>query len=196
MDLRKVLDNMGRVKVYYLKGETLKALQHAVMGLQALGSAASPTDVRSAIRDAVQMLSRDEMLRAKLKNPLVYQPGKEPQLLGVLSKAYKEMEEEASREELEVTRERKKKLDQAMLQGVKYLEQGKPSEADVSFQEAVAQYKDETKLFQMIGKYMLDADQPRRAAPYLKKAAELEPDNPQIRELVLAAIKARDTANR
>ena len=34
MDVRKIRENLGRIKIYYLKGETLRALGFAVMALK------------------------------------------------------------------------------------------------------------------------------------------------------------------
>ena len=65
--------------------------------------------------------------------------------------------------------------------GQKLVAQGKFSEAEEAFREAVSYYRDEHRLFQMIAKCFIDADQPRRAIDYLRKALEIEPDNEPAR---------------
>ncbi len=192
MDIRKVRENLGRIKVYYLKGETLKALGFAVMGLKALEGTTPPTDVKSSIREGIQLLAKDEGVKARLKAPLMYQPGQEKNLLVLLSKLYKEMDAAAQAENHDAALARKRALDQNINLGGKLLNQGKVSEADAAFQDALKYYKDEHRAWQMIGKCLLDAGQGKRAWPYLKKAVELEPENEVARELFSAASKARE----
>ena len=71
--------------------------------------------------------------------------------------------------------------DRALNMGQKLVAQGKFSEAEEAFREAVSYYRDEHRLFQMIAKCFIDADQPRRAIDYLRKALEIEPDNEPAR---------------
>lgn len=192
MDIRKIRENLGRIKIYYLKSDTQRALGAAVMALKELGATPPPTDVRSLLREGVQLLARDEAVKSRLTAPLFYQPGQERALLRQLAKLYQQVEEAANSEAMEVTRQRKQELDQALLLGQKLLVQGNASEADASFQTAVGLYRDEHKMFQMIGKMLIDAEQARRAFPYLKKAVELEPDNQTARELFEIASRARE----
>jgi len=192
MDIRKIRENMGRVKVYYLKGKTQLALGFAVKGLKELGSATPPTEVKSAIREAIQYLSGDESLANLIKIPLTYQPGQENQLLAILSKAYIQMEVAAKTEEHAQALVRKQKIDQNLVLGKKLLEQGKVSDADACFNEAVNNYRNEHRLFQMIGKSLLEANQPQRAYPYLKRAVELEPENRNALNMLDQAASARE----
>ena len=190
MDVRKIRENLGRIKIYYLKGETLRALGFAVMALKDVVRAggAPPVDVRGPLREGVQLLARDKDVKRLSKAPLMYQPGQERALLLTLATLYKQLEEEAGRESRENAFARKQRLDQALGLGRRLLAQGKVSEADAAFQEALTQYRDERRVFQLIGKSLFDAGQPRRAVPYLKKAVELEPDNGVARELLESAL--------
>lgn len=189
MDIRKVRENLGRIKLYYLKGETNRALGSAVMALKELTqtNAPLPTDLRAPLREGVQLLARDKDVKRLYKAPLIYQPGQERALLVILAKVYKQLEDEAGRENRKDAFARKQRLDQAIGLGRRLLEQGKVSEADASFQEALTHYRNEHRAFQLIGKALLDADQPRRSVPYLKKAVELEPDNAVARDLLQSA---------
>lgn len=192
MDIRKIRENLGRIKIYYLKGETLKALGFAVTGLKALGGATPPREVKGAIREGVQLLSRDEEIKARLKTPLFYQPGQERTLLAVLSKLHQEMSAASHSEDHDTALNRKRRLDQNLNLGKKLLEQGKAPEADAAFQEALKFLKDEIRAYQMIGKILVEGGQPRRAWPYLKKAVDLEPQNEAAKELFAAAARARE----
>lgn len=194
MDLRKIRENLGRIKVYYLKGDTLRALGAAVVALKALAvpGVVLPVDVRGLLREGVQLLARDKDVKRLLKTPLMYQPGQERALLLHLAQVYKQLEEEAGREDHDAALARKRRLDQALNVGQRLLAQGKASEADASFQEALAFYRDEHRVFQLVGKWLLDAGQPRRALSYLRKAVELEPDNAVARDLLDAAGRLRE----
>lgn len=195
MDIRKIRENLGRIKVYYLKGDTLRALAAAIMALKDLARAgvAPSMDVRGPLREGIQLLARDKDVKRLHKTPLMYQPGQERALLTVLAAVYKQLEEEAGREDHDAALERKRRLDQALNVGQKLLAQKKVSEADASFQEALTHYRDEHRIFQLIGKWLLDAGQPRRSLSYLKKAVEVEPGNPVARDLLEAASRARET---
>ena len=182
MDLRKTREQLGRIRVYYLKGDTLRALASAVMALRDLAQMSNlPTDMRSMLRDGIGFLARDEELKRYLKRPLAYQPGQEKALFIQLGAAYKEMGAQAGQESRDEAFARKQKLDRALNMGQKLVAQGKFSEAEEAFREAVSYYRDEHRLFQMIAKCFIDADQPRRAIDYLRKALEIERDNEPAR---------------
>ncbi len=182
MDLRKTREQLGRIRVYYLKGDTLRALASAVMALRDLAQASNlPTDIRSMVREGISYLARDEELKRYLARPLAYQPGQERALFIQLGTAYKEMAAHANAESREEAFARKQKMDRAIIVGQKLVAQGKFSEAEESFREAVACYRDEHRLFQTIAKCFIDSDQPRRAIDYLRKAVEIEPDNEPAR---------------
>ena len=182
MDLRKTREQLGRIRVYYLKGDTLRALASAVMALRDLAQMSNLlTDMRSMLRDGIGFLARDEELKRYLKRPLAYQPGQEKALFIQLGAAYKEMAAQAGQESRDEAFARKQKLDRALNMGQKLVAQGKFSEAEEAFREAVSYYRDEHRLFQMIAKCFIDADQPRRAIDYLRKALEIEPDNEPAR---------------
>ena len=69
---------------------------------------------------------------------------------------------------------------------------GNSRKADAAFQDALKFYRDENRVFQLIGKYLLDAGQGRRALTYLRKAVELEPDNAAAQALLAEAERSRE----
>lgn len=76
MDLRKTREQLGRIRVYYLKGDTLRALASAVMALRDLSQMSNlSTEMRSMLREGIGYLARDEELKRHLDRPLAYQPG-------------------------------------------------------------------------------------------------------------------------
>lgn len=193
MTQKEIRDHLGRVKPYFLRGDTLRALASAISGIKGLSAASPGTDIRGLIREAAQMLSRDARIRANVREgALVYQPGNERTLLGHLIQAYKAMREDSEKEDREATLARKIRLDQAYNQGVRHLEQGRVSEADACFSEAVAHYKNEHRLFHLIGKTLMDAGEVRRALPYLKRGVDACPDDETMRNLYMECQRLRD----
>ena len=79
---------------------------------------------------------------------------------------------------------RKQKLDRALILGQRLVAQGKFSEAEEAFREAVSCYRDEHRLFQMIAGAFMEVGQPRRAIDYLRRAVEVEPDNAAARDML------------
>lgn len=197
MDLRKARENLGRIKIYYMKGESARALQAAIVALKELVQCNPlPTEMRGLLREGLQFITRDAELKPYLKSPIIYQPGQERQLLLSLAAIYKAMEEAAGRESHEQALERKRRLDQGINVGQKLLAQGKVSEAEESFQAALRNYRDEHRIFMLVGRWLFEAEQPRRAVPYLKKAVELEPTNTMALELFANAMRAKQDAAR
>ena len=185
MDLREAKEHLGRVKPYYLRNETLRALGSAVMGLKGIVAlnVQPGVDVRGLIREAVQLLSRDELVREHTGATLMYQPGQERQLLAQLAAAYKQLAEALNRESHEVAGARKLKIDQHFNAGLKLLEQRQVSGADAEFAEAVKYYRDEHRLFAFIGKALVEAGEHRRAAPYLKRGLDVAPTDAELLKL-------------
>ena len=163
----------------------VRALSCFVAGLQGLGGNAPPSDIRGDIREALQLLIRDGQVKALLPDgQCAYAPGQEKELLALFTKIHDQIKEAAETENRETALARKIKLDQAYNAGKKLLEQGRVSEADASFAEAVLAYKDEHRLFCMIASLLVDAKEVVRAGPYLKKGLEALPGDPDLLELL------------
>ncbi len=196
MDIRAIREQLGRVKPYFLRNETLRALTAAVMGLKGVveSNTPPPADVRGLIRDAVQLLGRDELIKKHLQGQLMYQPGSERKILVQLVDLYKKIKHELEYEGFDDAMGRKQKLDQALNMGLKLLEQGQASEADANFAEALTHYKDEHRLFLFIGKALLDAGEVRRALPYLKRGSEANPEDKEIANYLQKALEQRAQA--
>lgn len=193
MDVQKIKEQLSRIKLYYLRNETIRALGMAVSGLKAIVKSTTPppTELRSLLREGVQLLLHDELIQKYLSAPISYQPGQEKQLFIVLSETYKKIVEEQEKETYLKTRERKQQLDQAVNLGMKLLEQKKISEADKSFAEAITYYKDEENLFYLIAKALIKAHEPTRAFDYIKKGLISLPNNNDLKKLHDIAIRLK-----
>lgn len=196
MDSRGIKEQLARIKVYYLKNETLRALGCAVLGIKGiiqLGITPS-VELRGLIREGVQLLSRDETIRQHLKAPLIYQPGQERQVLAQLASVYKILYEALGKEDRQTAFARKQKIDQNLNLGLRLLAQGQVSEADAAFAEAVKHCKDEFTLYKIIGRALIDAHEERRAAPYIRKGLEGLPEDSELVALQGAVIRAKSKA--
>lgn len=196
MTPREIRENLGRVKTYYLRNESLRALAStitALRGMSAAGASPLPMDLRGVLREAVQLLAKDKSITAHLKAPLIYQPGQEKNILTQLTLAYKAIQDAAAQENHEATLARKLRLDQTYNEGLKLLAQHKTSEADASFATALKSYKDEHRIFVLMGKALMDAGEIRRALPYLKKAVDVLPQDEEVRAMLAECARLRDS---
>ncbi len=193
MDIKEVRTHLGRIKTYYLRKETERALAAIVMGMKGMGNKPFPADLRSMVREAVQMLGRDEDVLKVLGKPVTYTPGKEQEVLASFTKVYQVLRGEAETESHDKALTRKLGIDQFLNQGMKLLEQNRVSEADECFNKAVGNYKDEHFLFAIIGKALLEANQVRRALPYLKRAAKVNPNNENVKEMLIKCAELRES---
>ena len=185
MNTRQIRENLGRVKTSFQRNELPRALNFFIAGLRGLDGGAPPTDIRGDIREAVQLLLRDEKIKALLPSPnFSYTPGQEKNLLTVFIKISLQLQEIATHEEHNAALERKIKLDRAFLAGKNYLGQRRISEADASFVEALQYYKDEHRIFYMIAHALVELKEVVRAGPYLKKGLEALPGDTELLALL------------
>lgn len=190
--LKIVRENLGRVKAYYLRNDSLRALNAMLLGIkEACRVPALPTDVRGLIREAAQTLSRDENLKSVLRAPLSYNPGQERQLLAAVADLFKRYMDLLQHEDPAAARARKQKLDQAINLGLKLLEQKQVPEADAAFTEAITYYKDEHRMFLLIGRALMAAGEVRRAIFYFKRGTEVDSDDNECLLALNAAIESR-----
>lgn len=193
MTPREIREHLGRVKTYYLRNESQRALASTIAALRGMGSTPLPTELRSALREALQFLAKDKSITAHMQAPLIYQPGQEKSILVMLTNAYKAMDAAAALEDHAATLARKLHLDQSYNEGLKLLAQQKPSEADACFATALKSYKDEQRIFVLMGKALMEAGEVRRALPYLKRAVEVLPQDEDVRAMLAECTRLRDS---
>ncbi len=194
MNAKSVRENLGRAKTYYQRKDLPRALASMVVAIREIGTAQAPTDIRSLLREVVQILSRDATIKDTLKAPLIYQPGQEKNLLAPLAKVYQSLRSTEGQEDHKTALNRKLKIDENLNYGIKALEQKKVSEADAFFGEALKYYKTEHAVFTMIAKALMAAGEFRRAYPYLKRGVEVAPNNIATKELMAECLRQRQGA--
>ncbi len=177
MNARKIRENLGRVKSSCMRGEVARAVFLVVGALKELGGQTAPTDLRSDFRNALADLVAIPEVKAVAGKALNYAPGSERELLQKLSAMYRTMVGQESEEEYQAALQRKLKLDHCFRDGKKFLDEGKPSEADGCFAEALKYYRDETAIFGMMARAMLEAGEPVRALGHVRAGLKVMPDD-------------------
>lgn len=190
-DARQTREFLARAKAYFHRHDVPRALAATAAGAQGVveGGIAGRdlTELQGALREMVQLLSRDEevLARATAIAPrgLTYEKGAEKQLLAMLTSILRVMRDEQEQETYEQAIARKQQLDKLLLHGKRLLEQKKVAQADAVFTEAVNFYRNEHRLFLLMGQAMLEAGEPKRALRHLRKAMETGTDAEQVGQL-------------
>lgn len=187
MDLRQIRTLCSRAKLYAQKGETLRAVTALISGLKGtqMLAVATPTDVRTLIRETAQALATDPAVKAVWTSPLRYEAGNEKALLETSVELEKALYSQQTHEPFEQAKARKLKLDQGLNRAMARLEQKQLGEADSLFQEALESYRDEHRVFMYIARAFWDAGSPKRAANYLKKGIAAVPTDMTMRDLMV-----------
>lgn len=174
MNAREIREQIGRVKPYYLRNEILRAVTSLVSALGGIGNTMPGMDLRGPLREAIQLISRDQKVKDFLKGPLAYQPGQERLIYTQLVQVQAMLQSAENFESREDALKRKLQLDQAFNRGLRSLEQNRVSEADTEFNLAISFYKNEDRIFYMIAAALLAAGEVRRAYPYAKQGMEVQ----------------------
>lgn len=183
MNTRKIRENLGRIKSCCMRGEAERALFLAIGALKELGGQTAPSDLRSDFRNALADLSIISEIKNSVGKALNYVPGTERELLQQFSKLYRTMLGQENDEEYQAALQRKLQLDRCFNDGKKFLKEGKSSEADASFAEALKYYRDEYAIFAMMARAMLDAGEPVRALGHVRAGLKLHPDDARLNAL-------------
>ena len=183
MNTRKIRENLGRIKSCCMRGEADRALFLAIGALKELGGQTAPTDMRSDFRNALADLSVIPEIKNAAGKALNYTPGSERDLLQLFFKLYRSLLGQESEEEYQAALQRKLQLDHCFKDGKKFLEEGKPSEADACFATALKFYKDEHAIFAMMARAMLDAGEPVRALGHVRAGLKVLPDDARLLSL-------------
>ena len=112
------------------------------------------------------------------------------------SRFYSALSGEEEEEDYEATLARKVNLDRCINDGKVFLGQGKPSDADNCFAEAFKYYKDESAVYGLMAKAMMDAKEYVRALGYIRKGLNEKADNADLRQLAEECLKKRAQAGR
>ncbi|CAI3226954.1 tetratricopeptide repeat protein [Desulfovibrio legallii] len=191
MNISQIRLGLGRVKSSCARRDLERALDLAIAALDALGGQTPPTDLRGDIRNAVASLAADPDIRAHAPAPLAYQPGMEQDLARSLRQVRDGLKNAQEQEDYAATLQRKQQLDRWFKDGKAFLAQGKPSEADACFAEALRHYRDETALFGMMAKAMMEAGEYVRALGHIRAGLKANPGNAALADLAEACASLR-----
>ena len=194
---KTIREDLARAKAAYAKNDDLRTLHLLVAALRAFLSVrlAGPdrTMVEGLLRESFSNLGKLERLKRLIPNGLPYVKGQEKQLFASLVPLVRAVEEAINREDLEAKRERKLRIDHAIIKGTKLLAEGNLLEAQRNFRAAVDDYVDEKGLFPLIASRLIEAGHFKASLEYVKRAIEEAPDNPRAYDfLTMAAGKAEE----
>lgn len=192
-----VEQHLNRCRLSYRKGEELKSLMSLAEALTLmLKHTIHSVDMQrigNLLRENVGNVAGLEAVKRLHAKPLAWTRGQEKQLLAAIVPIIKTIQGEADNEAMEAMRERKLKLDRALLAGTRHLERGMIQEAQQSFREAVDLHVDENALFMMIAERLQAANFHSESFEYLRRALEIDPDGRRACEMLCdAAIKTKD----
>ena len=185
------IEHLNRAKAAYLKGETLRPLVSVAEAVKVMATSTIHSmdigPVATLLREMLGSLVKDEKVRKFVAGSLGYVKGQEKQLYTALASAARKLKEEMDRETLEAMRERKLKIDRAIIGGQKLLDQGNVPEAQRSFREAVELHVDEDAMFLIIPDKLQKANCFKESLEYLKRALKINPSERKACELAAEA---------
>ncbi len=184
MNARKIREDLGRAKACCARRDTERALFLTINALKELGGQSAPLDLRGDFRAAVIDLAADPELKAAGAPSFAYAPGAEKELLQTLSQVYRSLKGQEKEEEYQGALQRKINLDRCFNDGKKFLAEGKASEADACFAEALKHYKDERAVFGMMARAMMDAGEYVRAIGHARAGLKELPDDADLTRIM------------
>jgi tetratricopeptide (TPR) repeat protein len=196
---KSIRENLARAKSAYAHNDDLRTVQLIVMGLRAF-LAVKPTGpdrtaVEGLLRESFANLSKMERVKKYAPNGIPYTKGQEQKLASILIPLAQKIEADINRESVEAKRERKLRIDHAIIKGNKLLGEGNLLEAQRNYRAAVEEYVDEKGLFPFIASRLIDAGHFKASFEYTKRAVETSPDNARAYDFLLtAAGKAEEWA--
>ncbi len=192
MNTKQALELLARAKLAFTRRKNVDCIGSIIMVLKGMANTPYTLELTGSMREMIQLLGSDKIVIDVIGKPIVYQPGQEPAILVALAKVYKVVLEEQRKEDLQVTRARKLKLDHTLNEGLRHVKQNNFSDADHWFNEALTHYKDEHALFSVIGDALLTAGAPKRAFPYLSKGIAAAPEDLRLKILYDKCVAIKD----
>lgn len=183
MNPRKIREDLGRIRTCIQRRDYMRAVQLFIRSLKDLGGQQAPIDLRGDFRTALADLCGDALYKKNFEQPLAWQPGKEKEILAVFEKLNTRLTGQAEDEDYDTALQRKINLDRCINDGKAFLSQGKPSDADDCFAEAIKYYRDEIMAFGMMARAMMDAGEYVRALGYVRMGLKEQPKNPDLLKL-------------
>ncbi|GAB6036688.1 hypothetical protein JCM15519_12470 [Fundidesulfovibrio butyratiphilus] len=189
---KTIKQDLARCKSYYLRNEDLRALHALGMALKGFVSVKlagmDKSEIETQFREAFSNVGKIALVAKLAPKGLPYLKGQEAKLLRYVGALYQKVKEETERVTLEALRERKLKIDQCVLKGQKFLDEGNLLEAQRNFREAVSLYVDEHGLFTLLALKLQEKGHYKASLEYLKGSIEVTPDNARTYDLLLTAL--------
>lgn len=197
MNVRKARENLGRVRTCIQRGEFPQALHLVCDSLRDCGAQPAPMDLRGAFRTALADICSAPEYKQRYNKPLGYTAGKEKAILDFLQRLLSLVGGAAEEEEpYEEALQRKLSLDRCINDGKTFVAQGKFSDADDCFTEALKYYKNEIAAFGIMARAMMEAGQYVRALGYVRKGLEIQGNNEDLLQLQATCNKMRTRAGK
>jgi tetratricopeptide (TPR) repeat protein len=191
MNARNVREYLAKARTTSKRGELTRSLNFMVSAFKALEGRTAPSDLRGDIRDALADLNADPNFKNAAGAPVSYQPGQERSLLNFfirLSNAPQGLEDQ---EEHEDALKRKLNLDRCLKDGRKFLQEGKPAEADRCFMDAYKFHKNEFAVFVLIARALMEAGEYVRALGHIRKGLKINPNDEELARLAEKCARLR-----
>ncbi len=195
MNVRKIREDLGKSRTCVQRRDYPRAIYLFCIAVKDLGGQTAPMDLRGDFRSALVDICADPIYKKEFSQPLSYQPGKEKEILTFLNKFYKKIMGNEEQEDYEATLQRKLNIDRNIADGKNFLSQGKVSEADECFMNALKFYRNEIAVFPMIARALMDSSQYVRALGYLRKGLAERPDDPDMTRLAAECAQKRGASH-
>ena len=188
---KSIREDLARAKAAYAKNDDLRAVQLVAVALRSFLAVKLPSSERTPIegllRESLANLSKLPSVKKYAPSGIPYVKGQEQKLAVFTVSLAKKLEADLADEGLEAMRQRKLRIDHAIIKGSKFLAEGNLLEAQRNFRAAVEDYVDEKGLFPLIAARLIEAGQYKATFEYLKRAVEESPENPRIYDFLLLA---------
>ena len=191
MNIRKIRENLGRVKTSCQRRDFSHALYLLIAALKELAGQRPPTDLRADFREAINMVGGDPQFKEFSSAPLIYKPGGERELLTLLIQIYQTLAGKKNTESYEEALERKLKIDHALRDGKHFLSRHQIADAETCFAEAIKNYRDEHALFMMIARAYIEIKEFARGLGYLRDGLKRAPNDPNLLRLAEDCLRMR-----
>lgn len=193
---KTIREDLARAKAAYAKNDDLRFLHLILSALRSFVTV-RPTgpdriQAEGLFRECCANLVKLDRVKKYLPQGLPFIKGQEKQLYAQLVPVARAVQEDLNRESLQAMRERKLRIDQAIIKGTKLLGEGNLAEAQRNFRAAVEDYVDEKGLFPLIASRLIEAGHFKAALEYVKRAIEESPDNPRAYDFLLAVAEKAD----
>ncbi|MDR2799997.1 MAG: hypothetical protein LBB52_01875 [Desulfovibrio sp.] len=183
MNARNVREYLAKARTASKRGELARSLSFVVSAFKSLEGHPAPTDLRGDIRDALADLNADPNFKNATGAPMTYQLGQERALLNFFVRLSNSLPGLEDQEDHEAALKRKLNLDRCLKDGRKFLQEGKPAEADQCFMDAYKFYKNEFAFFALAAKALMEAGEYVRALGHIRQGLKLNSSDEELTRL-------------